>query len=481
MMHVMLAIRLLVVSLIERSRNPSFVGWVGVMAFSFIFTFSEPVAAHAGALRLTQEPVSVPRWLVVSTGGGVVGGSFLITSLLTDHETIRSINEWHRSAPAGEMIRSVGIHVVRLLSVVVLGVIVLSGLFGPQTPTSNFAILVVWAGWWAGYTISVYLIGNTWPAVNPWRALVSLVSRFRFGSRFSMTYPRRLGVWPSVVGLLGLVWLEVISPIAQSPSVLVLVIVGYSLITLVGATVYGENVWFSRVDPISQVFRWYGRVAPFQRTETGIDLTLPSAALASETYQRGTVFIIALLWATTYDGFISTPVWNTIARTVVGWGVPALVLYAGTMIAGFVVFLVVYRTAARLSRRTGRTYVAPHVIEERFVLSLLPIAAGYHLAHYLGYFLSLTPALAAVLIHPFGGAVNPKVLVLPDWFGQLQLLFVLGGHLFAVWVAHATAFELFAGRLQPIRSQYPLIAVMILYTVTSMWIVIQPYTSPPFV
>lgn len=457
-------IRSLVVSLLNLTMITA-VGLIGVLVVT------EPVVAHAGSLRLSQEPVSVPRWLVVSTGGGVVGASFLLTSLITDHEMIRSINDWQQAVPAWETIRVVGVRAVQALSVALLGLIVLSGLFGSPTPTSNFAILVVWAGWWAGYTMSVYLIGNTWPAVNPWRALASL-----FPQRTKRSYPRRLGVWPSVVGLLGLVWLEVSSPVAKSPSVLAYVVLAYSFVTLAGTMAYGVNEWFLHVDPIARVFRWYGRVAPVQRTETGFEITLPSSTLTHGVYRQG-AFVIALLWATTYDGLVATPSWNALARAIVGWGIPPVVVYAGTMIGGFVVFLLVYRTAARLARRTGQSYVAPRVIEERFVISLLPIAAGYHLAHYLGYFLSLLPALATVLVHPFNPP-TPQVLVLPDWFGQLQLLFVLCGHLFAVWVAHATAFELFSGRLQPIRSQYPLIVVMILYTVTSMWIVLQPYTTP---
>jgi hypothetical protein len=450
---------------------------VSIISIIGVAFLAEPVLAHAGALRLTGEPVTVPRWLVVSTGGGVIGASFLFTSLITDHEMIRSVNGWHRSTLERETIRVVGVRIAQVVSVVLLAVIVLSGLFGPKNPNINFAILVVWGGWWAGYTMSVYLVGNTWPAINPWRALASLLPQ-----RSTRAYPRQLGAWPSIAGLLGLVWLEVISPVAQSPQLLASVVLGYSLVTLAGATVYGEDEWFTYADPIARVFRWYGRVAPLQRTESGIDITLPSAALTRGTWRSGkSVFIIALLWATTYDGLISTGVWATVARAIVGIGIPALLVYAGAMVAGFAVFLFVFRTAARLVRRTGRTYVAPHVIEERFVLSLLPIAAGYHLAHYLGYFLSLSPSLLAVFAHPFDGLITPLRLVLPGWFGTLPLLFILVGHLFAVWVAHATAFDLFAGRLQPIRSQYPLIAVMILYTVTSMWIVIQPYTPPPFV
>jgi len=57
---------------------------------------------------------------------------------------------------------------------------------------------------------------------------------------------------------------------------------------------------------------------------------------------------------------------------------------------------------------------------------------------------------------------------------------VLLGHLVAIWVAHATAFEVFPGRLQAIRSQYPVVLVMVGYTMLSLWIVSQPSVQPPY-
>jgi hypothetical protein len=51
----------------------------------------------------------------------------------------------------------------------------------------------------------------------------------------------------------------------------------------------------------------------------------------------------------------------------------------------------------------------------------------------------------------------------------------------AIWVAHAVAYDLFPSRMQAIRSQYALTAVMVFYTMTSLWIVSRPYAPPPFV
>ncbi|MDY6817591.1 MAG: hypothetical protein SVG88_02930 [Halobacteriales archaeon] len=437
-----------------------------------------PVRAHVGALGGAARTTTVPSWLTIITGGGVVGASFLFASFMTDHETIQAINrrEFALSLPTSLAGGVVGL--ARIVGVLGLGLVLLSGLFGPRSALLNFAILVVWAGWWAGYTMSIYLVGNTWPAINPWRTIAQYLPRVG-----EFTYPERLGVWPSVVGLLGLVWFEVVSPVATAPRLLASAIIAYTVATLLGAAIYGPDVWFDRVDPVSKVFRWYGRLAPIQRTDDGLSWSLPGSTLVSDvSIKREHVpFVIALLWATTYDGLVSTSAWAAVARLVVGLGVPALLVYLLGIAAGFWLFLTLYRVAARWARGTADTYVTADAIERRFIPSLLPIAAGYHLAHFLGYFLGLSTVLIGVLPHPLGGAPPPRALVLPDWFGSLGLVFVVGGHLLAIWLSHAIAFDFLPGRLQPIRSQYPFIVIMIFYTIVSMWIVAQPYNSPPFV
>ncbi|PSP87969.1 hypothetical protein BRC90_09155 [Halobacteriales archaeon QS_4_69_34] len=448
---------------------------------------AEPAAGHAGSLSGSLEPTPVPSWLVVLTGGGIVGASFLFTSLLTDHALVRAINGRGVRVPVREAvrgtIRTTAYRGARLAGVAVLLLVVASGLFGPAAPTASFAVLVVWAGWWAGYAMSVYLLGNTWPTLNPWRTLAEWLAATGLLARTGRASPGRLGVWPSVAGLLLLIWIEVVSPVAEEPRLLAALVLVYTALTLASAARYGTAAWFRRVDPIARVFRYYGRLAPLQRTERGIELALPGSALA-ERRAAGradeTAFVVALLWVTTYDGLVLTPAWAAFARAVVGLGVPALVVYLLAMVAGFGLFYSVYAIAARLARRTADSYVAAGFIRDWFAPALVPIAAGYHLAHFAGYFLGLAPALGGVLATPFSAPATVTVLAMPGWFGGLQLGFVVLGHLLAVWVAHARSFEVFTGRLQPVRSQYPFILVMIAYTAASLWIVAQPSTSPPF-
>lgn len=444
-----------------------------LVAVSWLITvFSGHALAHGASLQGDSKSLAVPLWLFILTGGGVVSASFLLASFITDRSFIRTIHQWQRftSRSADEVLT-----VTKIVGVLGLIGIVAAGWYGPQSARENLAIVVVWVGWWAAYTTSVYVIGNTWPAFNPWRTIGSLLP-----SR-DANYPERLGAWPSVVGLLTLVWLEVISPLADEPDMLADVIVLYTVVTLVGTLLFGVDRWFRTVDPVARVFRYYGRVAPLRRTETGFEFQLPGARLTETKLVTGfdeVAFVVAILWVTTYDGFVSTPLWSDIARAVSAVGIPLIVAYLSLLLGGFGLFLGAYRLAAGFSHDIADTYLTPAAIARRFAPSLLPIAVGYHLAHYVSYFLSLSPTLLGVLSSPLDPP-QAVVLVLPAWFGGVNMAFVLLGHLLAVWVAHATAYDVFPSRLQAIRSQYPLVAVMILFTMTSLWIVSQPILTPP--
>ena len=441
-----------------------------------VFASTGVALAHGGSgLRgAAPERFVVPTWLYIVTGGAVVGVSFLLASLFTDRDLLEELH-----TPYGRLTPDVST-VGRLAAgfgVVVLAIVVVTGFVSPNAPLQNPGILLVWVGWWAGFTMFVYIAGNAWPAIDPFRAIAGLLPDGTSNHRLSIDRASWLGAF----GLVALFGVEVVSPIAESGPLLAVAVLAYLGLTLLATRLLGFETWFDHVDPLSRVFRLYGAVAPVGRREDGFVYRLPAAGLAEDLLdgQGGVAFVIALVWGTTFDGLVSTPAWGSLVTAIVEAGVPPLLVYLAALALGFGVFLGVYQVAARLMRRTAPTYLSTDTLARRFAPSLVAIAAGYHLAHNLTYVLALLPALGASLLDPLTAGSAPT-LALPTWVTYLPVAFVLLGHLGAVLVAHAVTFELFAGRLQAIRSQYPLTGVMIVYTMTSLWIVSQPTVAPPY-
>jgi hypothetical protein len=443
---------------------------VGVLASTGV-----ALAHGGGGLRgAAPDRFVVPTWLFIVTGGGVVGVSFLLASLFTDHDLLADLHApYARYRPAVGSLRQLA----GLLGVLGLVIVVVTGYLGPANPLQNPAILLVWVGWWAGFVMLTYTVGNSWPAVDPFRVITTRLPAGK--PRLDLDADR--AAWVGAFGLIALFGVEVVSPLAADGTLLAIAALAYLAISVLATRLVGIDRWYGHLDPITRAFDLYGRVAPLGRGASGVTFRLPAAGLAEDVLdgQGGVAFVVALVWGTTYDGLVSTPAWAELAGVVVGVGVPALLLYLGALAFGFGFFLAVYRVSARWMRRTAPTYLATDTLARRFAPSLVAIAAGYHAAHNLTYFLGLLPALVTALLHPFGGA-GAATVALPTWVSYLPVVFVLLGHLAAVLVAHAVTFELVPGRLQAIRSQYPLTVVMILYTMTSLWIVSQPTVTPPY-
>ncbi|MFB6090236.1 MAG: hypothetical protein ABEJ97_04180 [Halobellus sp.] len=461
--------------------------------------FARGVAASNAAVGLSdasRDPLAVPRWLYVATGGAAIGASALLAGFVTDRRFVRRIHDWRREVVASERARRAGRAILGLAGVVLLSLVVYRGIAGPQLPTINFAVVVVFAGGRAGLTMATYAVGNAWPALNPFRTLTApLPTGF-------VDYPDRVGRWPAVAGLLSLVWIETTADVTTDPRLLALVVAGYGVVAVAGALVFGRDAWFRNADPVSLFLRFYGRVAPLAREGGRLTLALPAMRLVSGpsaaeregygddagdadadrlvTTFADVAFAVALVWELTFSGFVTTEPGASAIRAVVGVGLPPIAIYALLFLGGFAVFYGAFRLAGRVAAGRLLTTRTPRELTVAFAPSLVVIAAGYHLAHYFGFFLSLLPSLVDALASPLSAPTNPVVLTLPAWVSALNIAFVLGGHLVAIWVAHSTAYRLFPSRLQAIRSQYPFVFVMIGYTALSLWLVSLPTATPAF-
>lgn len=395
----------------------------------------------------------------------------------------------------------------RTLAVALFLLVVAAGLFGIQSPLKNIAPVMVWVIWWVGMAYISALLGNLWALVNPLDTLFvwveALCARIRPGCKLALglRYSDALGVWPAVVLFLAFVWMELVWDHSDMPRHLALAMLAYSALTWLGMLIFGRTQWLCRGEVFSLVFGLLARFAP---TEVR-DSSAGSRELFLRPYGVGLlsrepvsnsilVLVLAMLAAVCFDGFMETPLWAGILDY---YAPPAQVLASDSdaarawaqtagVIGAPLLFLGVYLVFCRLMARGVDARVPITRIAGMFVLTLVPIAIAYHLAHYLSFLAMAGQYLIPLASDPFGfgwdlfGTKNYFVRIgLVDaravWYISIGAIVI--GHMIAVYLAHCVALQTYSDRRVALRSQWPMVALMVFYTMTSLWIIAQPIVT----
>jgi hypothetical protein len=121
-----------------------------------------------------------------------------------------------------------------------------------------------------------------------------------------------------------------------------------------------------------------------------------------------------------------------------------------------------------------------------FAYSLIPIALAYNIAHFITLLLIQGQLIIPLASDPFGygwnllgtegyqiniGVINARIL----WYLSVGLIVV--GHIMAVYLAHLISLRTFQDRATAISSQYPMLMLMVIYTVVSLWTIAQPIVA----
>jgi hypothetical protein len=207
-------------------------------------------------------------------------------------------------------------------------------------------------------------------------------------------------------------------------------------------------------------------------------------------------FVLLMLAPVTFDGFLETPFNERFATALQGSPALSRLLFqlselgigeaqaiSTLALAAFpLAFLGAYWLASwAMVRITGRRTTAE--VAGAFVLTLVPIAVAYHLSHYFSLLVTAGQFIVPLASDPFGfgwdlfgtarykvdlGLASPYVL----WYGAVTLVVV--GHVIAVYLAHAVALRELGSRRLAALSQIPMLALMVGYTMLSLWILAQP-------
>lgn len=215
-------------------------------------------------------------------------------------------------------------------------------------------------------------------------------------------------------------------------------------------------------------------VRPFGR-----DLIKPSGVRFDEA-----AMVIVMLAMSTFHGITMTPLWSrVIGRIESAWAVGYLSAFTIGMAAFLAALVVLYVAFIGASHAAARTPdVTLRQLAIRYSYSFLPIALFYHLAHNSQHFFVEGGTLIPVLSDPFGWgwdlfgtAAGVTTPLLPAWgVWALMVAFILIGHVWSLAVGHRIAEHVFPTRALALRSELPLLAGMIAYSILSLWIVAQP-------
>jgi hypothetical protein len=457
-----------------------------------------PAGAHGFGQRYDL-PIPLSFYFVGTAAVIVV--SFIIVGLFVrDVSRSRTYARTDLLAtPFGRLIASPPIALVlKLLVLTAFLVTIIAGFLGDQNPYKNIAPTMVWIIGWVGVAYVSAFVGNLWTLVNPWRTLFRSVAQLctRITGRpdlsLGLRYPAMLGVWPAFFLLLALTWTELVYPNPAVPRFLASLAIAYSILTFTGMMLFGCEIWLQRGEVFTLVFGTFARFAPLEiRAGSRRHLWLrPFGAGLIEKDEVTTsmmAFVLLLLASVLYDGALGTPEWGQLESAVAGL-LPAFGEFElmAVRTAGLIGFWLAFFTAyvavsAGMSAMAGG--VSALAMARNFALTLVPIAIGYHLAHYLTFLLIQGQYIIPLASDPFGfgwnlfGTAPYRVdIAIVDarfaWYAAVAA--ILLGHIAAVYLAHLKAMQVLETRAAALHSQIPLTALMVVYTFVSLSILAEP-------
>jgi hypothetical protein len=193
-----------------------------------------------------------------------------------------------------------------------------------------------------------------------------------------------------------------------------------------------------------------------------------------------------MIGSTSFDGLSATTAWRDVAPKLqrdferLGTGPTAGAELASTV--GLLVMIAVIAGVYRMGV-VGMRSLGPDLdardLSRRFIHALVPIAAGYVLAHYFTFLVFQGQAVGALISDPLGhgadlfgtahATIDYRVISKSAvWYAQVAALVL--GHVCGLVLAHDRALVMFRDPERANRSQYWMLTVMVGYTGLGLWL-----------
>lgn len=460
--------------------------------------FSVAARAHGFGQRYDL-PLPLSLYLVGAAAAVVV--SFIIVGMFV--RNVPRAQSYPRfdllRYPAGRWLMGGGVaYALQLVALAIFIVVIIAGFRGDQNPYKNIAPSMVWVVWWVGLAYLSAFFGDLWALINPWRTIFETAETIYRGVTqrpalsLRLPYPERLGVWPAVALLLAFSWIELVYPSPAVPSHIACLAVGYSILTLAGMLAFGCDTWLKHGEVFTLVFGTFARFAPIEASDGNhrVLALRPFGAglIDTRSVSISTVAFVLLLLATVlYDGVLGTPEGSNLEKALAAY-LPAgdfgfIVVRTAGLVVFWLIFFGVYLAVAAAMSAAAAGRLSPCDIARSFVFTLVPIAIGYHVAHYLTFLLIQGQYIIPLLSDPFGfgwnlfgtAAYRIDIAIVGARFAwYTAVTAILLGHIAAVYLAHLKAMRTLGARRDALKSQVPLTVLMVVYTFVSLSILAEP-------
>jgi hypothetical protein len=452
--------------------------------------------AHA---LVARKDLPIPTWLFAWGASLVLIVSFFALSVAW--RTPRFERDRWRPLGAGLSRALLGIPaqvVCGAIGVFLLGVAIYAGLRGTEAPDRNFALTFLFVTAWLGFPVFSVIFGDVFRPFNPWRAVGRVVggafTAFAGQRPAHLRYPERLGRWPAAIGLIAVVWLEIVYgssggvAVGLSPHSAAVAALFYSAYALAMMAIFGCEEWCASGEIFSVYFGMFSQLGSFAVRDGRLGRRLPLAAATHwATVPGSAAVVIASIATTSFDGAqegaFKGGLESTFERLVdAGFGLTSALRLTDTifMLLTFAGVALVYLIGVRgMSTVEG----APPFKKLRsgFAHTLIPIAFAYLVAHYFSLFVFqeqaqftylLSDPLGTTTTDLFGtasGGIDFRALSSNAiWYVQVGALIV--GHVTGLTLAHDRATAYWGDYRQAARSQYWMLAVMVAFTCFGLYL-----------
>ena len=452
--------------------------------------------AHALASR---QDLPIPAWLFAWAASIVLIASFFAFSAAWRKPQFE--DEHERSLGARFSAALLGLPAQVLcgaIGVFLLGVAIYAGLRGTEAPDRNFALTFLFVTCWLGFPFFSAVLGDLFRPFNPWRAIGRAA-----GGAFAaiagqrpahLAYPERLGRWPAAVGLLAVVWLEVVYgasggvAVGLDPHAAGLAALLYSVYTLAMMAVFGVEKWCERGEVFSVYFGMFGRLGIFGTNEGRLVRRRPFAAATTWAAVPGSAAVVIASIATTsfdgaQEGALKPAMESTFERLAdAGLALTTALRLTDTlfMLLCFAAVGLVYLLGVR-GMRTVPGAPSFDKLRVGFAHTLIPIALAYLVAHYFSLFVFQEQAQFGYLLSDplgtghtdlFGTAESGIDFTILSanaiWYIQVAALVV--GHVIGLMLAHDRALVYWPDYRRATASQYWMLAVMVAFTCFGLYL-----------